>query len=137
MKLVAAEAVLQGAGSGGFGEAMDLINEVRTRNVSDIDSTPLPALTAASAEEAWEHLKRERRLELWMEGRSAPDERRWTDLGTPGDLDIPDWDNPSNPGYTPLFVNFPRGRYDTGKLCYDIPEAERDRNPNVPTAVGG
>jgi len=128
MKLVAAEAILQGAAGGDFNDAMTLINEVRTRNISDLDGvTPLAALTAANATEAWTHLKRERRIELWLEGRSAPDERRWTALGTPGTLDIPTWEDPAHPGYTPLFVDNPRGR-----LCFDIPESERDRNPNVP-----
>jgi hypothetical protein len=130
MKLVQAEAILRGAGSGDFDDAMDLINEVHTRNLSDNDGLPLPALTAADATEAWTHLKRERRIELWLEGRSAGDERRWADTNAPGTLDIPDWENPANPGYTPLFEQYPRER-----LCFDVPDSERDRNPNVP-AVG-
>jgi hypothetical protein len=130
MKLVQAEAILRGAGSGDFNDAMDLINEVHTRNISDNDALPLPALTAASDTEAWTHLKRERRIELWLEGRSAGDERRWTDTNAPGTLDIPDWENPAHPGYTSLFEQYPRER-----LCFDVPDSERDRNPNVP-AVG-
>ncbi len=130
MKLVQAEAILRGAGSGDFNEALALINEVRTRNISDNDGNPLPPLTAASADDVWTHLKAERRVELWLEGRAAPDERRWADSGAPGDLILPDWTNPSHPGYTPLFTDNPRTR-----LCFDIPESERDRNPNVP-AVG-
>lgn len=129
MKLVAAEAILRGAAGGDFNDAMDLINEVRTRNISDLDGvTPLAALTAANATEAWTHLKRERRIELWLEGRSAPDERRWDESSAPGTLDIPTWENPADPGYTPLFVDNPRER-----LCFDVPASERDRNPNVPT----
>lgn len=128
MKLVAAEAILRGAAGGDFNDAMTLINEVRTRNISDLDgTTPLAAVTALNATEAWTHLKRERRIELWLEGRSAPDERRWADSSAPGTLDIPTWENPADPGYTPLFVDNPRDR-----LCFDIPTAERDRNPNVP-----
>ena len=127
MKLVAAEAILQGAGSGAWQDAMALVNEVRTRNVSDNDGQPLEPWVASSAAEAWEYLKRERRIELWLEGRSAGDERRWTALNTPGELDIPDWENPNHPGYTQHFVDYPRG-----PGCYDIPEAERDRNPNIP-----
>jgi hypothetical protein len=130
MQLVAAEAILRGAGSGDYADAVDLINDVRTRNVSDNDASPLPAVSAANATEAWTLLKRERRIELWLEGRSAPDERRWADSGAPGTLDIPDWENTSHPGYTPLFTQYPRER-----LCFDVPEAERDRNPNIP-AVG-
>lgn len=131
MRLVEAEAILRGAGSGDFNDAVALINEVRTRNISDNDSNPLPAVTAANATEAWTLLKRERRIEMWLEGRAAPDERRWDDSNAPGTLDIPDWENPSHPGYTPLFVDNPRGP----RLCFDIPQSERDRNPNVP-AVG-
>jgi len=137
MRLLEAEAILRGAGSGAFADAMTLINQVHTRNVSDLGGN-LAALTAANAAEAMVHLKRERRIELWLEGRSAPDERRWDALGetTP---DIPDWENPANPGYTDLFVDYPRDtRADYGRwLCFDIPASERDRNPNVPPAPTG
>jgi hypothetical protein len=131
MKLIQAEAILRGAGSGAFADALALINEVRTRNISDNDDLPLPALTAADATETWTHLKRERRVELWLEGRAAPDERRWATTSAPGTLDIPTWENPSDPGYTSLFVEYPREN-----LCFDIPESERSRNPNVPSTGG-
>lgn len=131
MKLVRAEAILQGAGSGSFQDAMALINEVRTSNVSETDGQPLEPWVASSAAEAWRFLKRERRIELWLEGRSAPDERRWAALGTPGSLDMPTWEDPSHPGHTNLFL-----QYERAPLCYDIPASERDRNPNVPQ-VGG
>ena len=131
MKLIQAEAVLRGAEGGALQDAVDLINEVRTRNVSDNDGQPLAGVTAADATEAWTHLKRERRIELWLEGRAAPDERRWDDAGAPGTLDIPNWEDPSHPGYTTLFVENPRGN-----LCFDIPESERDRNPNIPSSGG-
>jgi len=130
MQLVAAEAILQGAGGGAFGDAMAIINAVRGRT-----GVGLPPVAAATAEEAWTHLKRERRIELWIEGRNSADERRWEELGTPGTIDIPEWEDPSHPGYTPHFVNYPRG-LDGGPLCFDIPEAERDRNPNVPNLQG-
>jgi hypothetical protein len=137
MRLIQAEAILRGAGSG---SAMDLINQVRTANMADNTNangyvspgnTPLEALTAANDTEAWTHLKRERRIEMWLEGRAAPDERRWAATNAPGALDLPDWENPSNPGYTPLFTQYTRGPF-----CYDIPTGERDRNPNVP-GLGG
>jgi hypothetical protein len=139
MKLVQAEAILQGAGSGAWQDAMALINEVRTRNISARSGEPLAPWTANSKEEAWKYLKRERRIELWLEGRSASDERRWTELNTPGELDIPAWEDPNHPGYTELFVDYPRGlgpQGSGGPLCYDIPASERDRNPNVPPAGG-
>jgi hypothetical protein len=136
MQLVQAEAILRGAGSGDFNDAMTLINGVRGRA-----GVAQPALTAANAQEAWGHLMTERRIELWIEGRNAADERRWTrtppfaGANVQALLNIPQWDNPSNPGYTVLFVDNPRGLDGAGpaELCFDIPESERTRNPNVPT----
>lgn len=135
MQLIQAEAILRGAGGGDIDDAMDLINAVRGRT-----GVGLAPLTAANAAEAWGHLITERRIELWMEGRNAADERRWTRTPPFAGADIqalaniPDWENSSNPGYTPLFVDNPRGLQGAGpaELCFDIPSAERDRNPNVP-----
>ena len=126
MRLVEAEAILQGAGGGDFNEAMALINHVRTRNVSDHDGQPLEPWEANSAEEAWTFLKRERGIELWLEGRRLFDERRWNELGTPGELDLPEWEDPNHPGHAGVFVDHTRS------FCFDIPQSERDRNPNVP-----
>lgn len=140
MRLIQAEAVLRGASSGTIGEAMDLINGVRTASAADVTdedgyvapgSTPLEPWTATTEEEAWTYLKRERRIEMWLEGRAAADERRWNETNAPGTLDIPDWEDTSHPGYTPLFTQFERGPF-----CFDIPQSERDRNPNVP-GIGG
>lgn len=141
MRLVEAEAILQGAGSGSFNDAMTLINHVRTRNISDNDGQALAPWVANSAEEAWTFLKRERNIELWLEGRRMGDERRWAERNTPGTLDIPEWEDPSHPGHTPLFVENRRGLSvdptQGGPLCLDIPNAERDRNPNIPASLGG
>ena len=136
MQLIQAEAILRGAGGGGVDDAMALINAVRGRA-----GVGQAALTAANAQEAWGHLMTERRIELWMEGRNAADERRWTrtppfaGADVQALLNIPAWDTPGQPGYTTLFVDNPRGLDGAGptELCYDIPSAERDRNPNVPT----
>jgi hypothetical protein len=129
MRLIEAEAIL--AQGGAFGDAMTLINAVRTRNISDIDSDPLPAVAAANATEAWTALKQERYIELWLEGRRLADERRWAEDGTPGTLDTPDWENWEGGGpLSPIFLDNPRS------YCLDIPESERDANPNVP-GLGG
>lgn len=140
MQLIQAEAILRGAGSGDFEDAEDLINDVRTRS-----GVGLPAVDATSAAEAWGYLMTERRIELWLEARNAPDERRWTNNPPFGGadvqalLDIPEWENPAlgtqpDGPYTPHFVNNPRGLEGRGpaELCYDIPGGERERNPNVP-----
>ncbi len=129
MRLVEAEAIL--AQGQPFAGAMTLINQVRTRNVSDVDGATLAPWTAADATEAWTALKRERGIELWLEGRRAFDLRRWDTGGVPGEDDQPAWEDTSHPGHTPLFLDNPRS------YCYDIPDSERDRNPNVPPAIGG
>lgn len=139
-KLIEAEAILRGAGGGDFNDAVELINEVRTRT-----GVALPAVTAANAQEAWAALITERRIELWLEARNAPDERRWTKTppysgaNVQALANIPDWENPANGTqpdgpYTVHFVNNPRGLEGRGpaELCYDIPDSERERNPNVP-----
>jgi hypothetical protein len=127
MRLIEAEAKLM---SGDWQGAMTLINRVRTRNVSDKTGEPLAAWQASTLEEAWTFLKRERLIELWLEGRRTPDERRWAAAGTPGSNDTPNWEDPSHPGHTPLFLQNPRS------YCFDIPNNERELNPNVPP-VGG
>ena len=141
MQLIQAEAMLHGAVAGGVSGAMDIINAVRASHVSDNDGQPLdPWPVAADADEAWTYLMRERRIELWIEARNAPDERRWIALGSPGTVDIPAWEVPGDPavtGYSPHFANYPRGlNGDATKLCFDIPDSERDQNPNVPNAGG-
>ena len=128
MRLLQAEAILQQGQP--YAGAMTLINQVRTRNVSDLTDAPLDPWNATSTDEAWTFLKRERYIELWLEGRRLADERRWQSDGSGGTLDTPDWENPSNPGYTPLFTDNPRS------YCFDIPTSERDANPNVPTLGG-
>lgn len=62
------------------------------------------------AEEAWTALKRERGIELWLEGRRLADLERWIDEGVPGSVEDM-----------------------TGRsLCFPIGRTEVDTNPNVP-----
>ena len=117
MRLIMAEAILQQTPAN-FQDAVDLINEVRTRA-----GIAMPAYgAAANAAEAWTWLKRERALELFLEGRRATDERRWMTDGSGGTIDTPDWS-----ALSPIFVPIAER-----SLCFDIPETERDANPNVP-----
>ena len=122
MRLIEAEAALE---AGNWTAAMVIINAVHPRNISDNDGNPLPQWVAADATEAWTFLKRERYIELWLEGRRASDERRWAANGTPGSLDTPDFESQSV-----LFSANPRS------YCFDIPDAERDSNPNLSPAGG-
>jgi hypothetical protein len=134
MRLVQAEAALA---QGDFASAQGLINQVRTRNIA-VNTTGLPTTTAgivggsALAEvtftnvaDGYTALKRERYVELWLEGRRMGDERRWAENNTPGVIDMPDFESQST-----LFTSNPRS------TCFDIPDAERESNPNVPTVTG-
>lgn len=119
MRLIEAEALLIGGDVAG---AMQKINELRT--AAGVE--PWPATTTAA--EAWSHLKRERAVELWIEGRRFGDLRRWEDANRPGALD-------------PL--EMPSGDVSVGShlrqqdLCFPIPPSEQDTNPNVPRASAG
>jgi starch-binding outer membrane protein, SusD/RagB family len=119
MRLIEAEALLV---QGQWQQAMDRINQVRAGLVSDLTGQPLEAWTAGSAEDAWRMLKRERAIELWLEGRRFGDLRRWEEQGAPGAVDWPDYESLSS-----LFRENPRSR------CLSIPNVERNANPNVPT----
>ena len=109
MRLVEAEAALV---AGNYEPAITLINGLRT-------SVGVPTVSAANITEAWTLLKRERGIELWLEGRRLGDLRRWQENGTPGDLD-------------PLEVPGEASKLVADRsLCYQIPKTERESNPNV------
>ncbi len=73
----------------------------------------LPAATAADAATAWTLLKRERAIELWLEGRRLGDLRRWAALSRPGSYDAKE----EIPGRS---------------LCFATPLSEKQTNPNFP-----
>jgi hypothetical protein len=117
MRLIEAEALLV---SGNFQGAMEIMNRLRAAKVSSKTGQPLPALTAANAGEAWTHLRRERGIELWLEGRRLNDLRRWKANNTPGTLHP--LENPANP-QTYLSPN--------QTLCVPISDAEIETNRNL------
>jgi len=89
MLLIEAEGLLATQGAAGVDAAMALINQVHTRNVSDLDGQPLTAVTTAEFDAdpltgAWAALKQERRIELWGEARRFGDLRRWSIQAAPG-----------------------------------------------------
>jgi len=113
MRLIEAEAALR---TGDVTETMEKINEVRS-------FFGLDPLTAADTDEAWTHLKHERLLTLWLEGRRLFDLHRWDDDFLRGGTILP-----SNPGINP------RG------WCVPVSQGECDTNPNLtdnPLCVGG
>ena len=98
-----------------FARAVELINEVRTRNVSDLDGGPLPPVAAADVEEAWVLLKQERRIELWGENRRFGDLRRWAIENRPGEQPLEDMSGRS--------------------MCFPVGTSEINTNPNSITPV--
>ena len=98
MRLIEAEAKLV---AGDVAGAMTLVNAHRV-------SLSLTPWSAANATEAWTALKRERGIELWLEGRRLGDFRRWAALNRPGTSDDM-----------------------TGRdLCFATPLSEKETNPN-------
>jgi hypothetical protein len=117
MRLLEAEAKLIANDLPG---AMTLINKVRTRNVSKTTNQPLAAWSATTLEQGWTFLKRERGIELWLEGRRMGDQRRWQEANRPGSIDLPDYEAVSS-----IF------RTNQRTLCFEIPDAERNSNINI------
>lgn len=116
MRLLEAEDLLI---KGDWQGAMDKINPRRVE-------LGLDPWTPASADEAWTAYKRERGIELWIEGRRLSDLRRWEANGNPGDLDA--LEQAGNPA-SYLAAD--------QTLCYQIPKGERESNPNIPTQPTG
>lgn len=108
MRLIEAEALLR---ADEWQEAMQIVNSLR----ADVGVPPWPA---SNTEEAWARLKRERGIELWLEGRRLGDLRRWQESNTPGALDPLEM-----PGQTSHLL--------AQDLCFPISLAERQTNPNL------
>lgn len=122
MRLIEAEVLLE---QGQWQAAMAKINAVRGKYVSDLTKVVLSPWVASSAVEAWAFLKRERSVEMWLEGRRFADLRRWDARKTPGALDWPNFESVS-----PLFAANPTAK------CFPIPRNERIANPNIPNTPG-
>ena len=110
MRLTEAEALLI---AGQWQQALPLINKRRV-------ALNLQPWTAASLDEAWTVYKRERGIELWLEGRRIGDLRRWKENNRPGAL------HPRETAGNP--ASYLRADQ---TLCYPIPKAEYETNPNL------
>ena len=143
MRLIEAEALLA---AGNPDAAVDLINDVRatittidTPNNTTIGDQPLEAWPdpAGDTDEAYRILARERAIELFFEGRTMGDHKRWlqNDVFDEALLELPDF-----AALTPLFSDYPRGidpvealipGYTTRQMCFNIPNSERNLNDNL------
>lgn len=108
MRLIEAEAELV---NDNRDAAIAIINELRTAAGAD-------SVSASSMEEAWGHLKRERGIVLWLEGRRMEDLRRWEASETPGQL-------------APEEIPGDQSHLDQQDLCFPIPTDEVETNPNL------
>jgi len=108
MRLIEAEAKLRNSDVTG---AMASINAART-------NAGAGTLTATDLTDAWRLLKRERGIELWLEGRRLGDMRRWKAANTPGALD-------------PLEQVGAAAHLTQQDLCFPISRSERETNPNL------
>ena len=116
MVLIRAEDLLV---KGDWQGAMTLINSLRTSVNSRTTNLPLAPWTATNLTEAWTILKRERRIELWLEARALGDLRRWSENQTPG---VVDW-----PNYEAVSALF---RTNQPSKCFPIPDEEIETNSN-------
>lgn len=103
MRLIEAEVRLI---AGDLDGALTSINGRRT-------ALALAPVTATSLAEGWAALKRERGIELWLEGRRLGDLRRWAALSRPGALD-------------------PKEEIPGRDLCFATPLSEKQTNINFP-----
>ena len=116
MRLLEAEKKLI---DGDMAGAMTLVNGHRV-------ALGLDPWAPANITEAWANYKRERGIELWLEGRRLADLKRWKDDSRPGALDAYE-----TAGSAESYL-------DPGQsLCYPIPKSERESNPNIPLQPGG
>jgi hypothetical protein len=116
MRLLEAEKKLI---DGDMAGAMTLVNGHRV-------ALGLDPWAPADLTEAWADYKRERGIELWLEGRRLSDLNRWKDNSRPGALDAYE-----TAGSAASYLNAGQS------LCYPIPKNERESNPNIPLQPGG
>jgi hypothetical protein len=113
MRLVEAEVALR---NNDLTTAMTLINGIRTVVNSRFNGQPLQPWTAATIQEGWDALKRERSIELWLEARTMGDLRRWIADGT----------------YPSMFTIVPANNVANRiRLCLPITRGERQTNRNL------
>jgi hypothetical protein len=113
MRLIEAEAALLG---NDLTTAMTLINKHRV-------ALALQPWTATTIADGWTALRRERGIELWLEGRRLNDLRRWKASGAPGTMSPLEQIGTGTNG-APSYLT-------QQDLCFPIPTSEKQNNPNL------
>lgn len=113
MRLIEAEVMLRG---GDWEGALAIVNEIRSEN-------GVAPRVALDADQAWTALKRERGIDLWLEGRRLFDVRRWLADGS-GGVTLDELE-------TAAGVMSP-SHLEEQATCFPVPDTERQTNPNVP-----
>jgi len=90
--------------------ANDVAGAVTIMNVRRA-ALSVPPVVATTVADGWTALRRERGIELWLEGRRLGDLRRWTALNRPGVLD-------------------PKEELPGRSLCFATPLSEKETNTN-------
>ena len=116
MRLIEAEDFLRNSD---ITNAMAKITALRT--AAGVADWPVPA----DLTEAWTRLKRERGIELWLEGRRLGDLGRWDADGAPGALDPLEDVGAAAAPHGPSHLA-------TRDFCFPIPDSEEQTNPNIP-----
>ena len=109
MRLIEAEAALRG---GDIAAAMAKMDANRAAAAAPVMERPVDLA------DAWRLLKRERGIELWLEGRRLADLRRWKADNTPGALDALE---------TPGSTSYLEGQ----DSCFPVSREEMNTNPNL------
>ena len=113
MRLIEAEAALLG---NDLTTAMTLINKHRV-------ALGLQPWTATTTADGWTALRRERGIELWLEGRRLNDLRRWKASNAPGTMSPLEQVGTGSNG-APSYLT-------QQDLCFPIPTSEKQNNPNL------
>ncbi|MBI4421003.1 MAG: RagB/SusD family nutrient uptake outer membrane protein [Gemmatimonadetes bacterium] len=129
MRLLEAEVALR---SGDITTAMGLVNGIRAGQAVRAGSPALTPWSATTVQEAWDALKKERSIELWLEGRTMADLRRWIADGTyPSMFTIePDRGTVVRSGFT-FGLGSENDVADRVRLCLPISRQERNNNANL------
>src|SRR5438093_2990014 len=129
MRLIEAEAALV---AGDLAKAQSNINARRRALRADTTlAKTLDTVVVATLVDGWAALKRERALELWLEGRRLGDLRRWIENNVPGGSD----DGTYRASTTDILHTTPLETMTTPvarALCFPVGRNERETNPNVP-----